>query len=121
MSHLQDILSRKDIERLVDLFYERVEKSPVIGPFFSGIDWVKHKPIMYSFWGSMMLGEQGYRGNPFEKHLKLSLTEQHFSEWLRLFDQTVDENFSGDQADQIKDRARTIARVWQFKMGIMVN
>jgi hemoglobin len=118
MAALQDILSRKDIEHLVDSFYGRVETNPVIGSLFSGIDWVKHKPLMYSFWASMMLGEQTYRGNPFEKHIKLSLTPQHFSEWLRLFDQTVDENFVGDQAEQIKDRARTIARVWQFKMGI---
>ncbi len=120
MSTSQDIITRNDIEQLVDRFYTRVETNPVIGPLFTGIDWVRHKPIMYSFWASMMLGEQSYRGNPFEKHIKLSLTQEHFSEWLRLFDQTVDENFAGYQADQIKDRARTIARVWQFKMGITV-
>ncbi len=118
---LQDILSRTDIERLVDLFYRRVESNTVLQGHFLDVDWQKHKPIMYSFWASMMLGEQTYRGNPFEKHLKLSLTREHFSEWLKLFDETVDQNFAGYQADQIKERARTIARVWQFKMGLEVD
>ncbi len=90
MPGIPDVKSRKDIEHLVDSFYARVEKSPIIGSLFANIDWPNHKPIMYSFWSSMILGDQTYKGNPFEKHVRLSLRAEQFKEWLRLFDQTVD-------------------------------
>jgi len=113
-----DIITRHDIELLVDRFYQKVEAHALLGPLFANIDWVKHKPIMYSFWSTMMLGEQSYRRNPFEKHVALPLTATHFSDWLSLFVETVDESFQGDKALEIKQRARTIAGVWQFKLGI---
>lgn len=113
-----DIVTRHDIEQVVDRFYQKVEAHALLGPLFVNIDWEKHKPIMYSFWSSMMLGEQSYRRNPFEKHTVLPLTASHFNEWLLLFDKTVDESFQGEKASEIKQRAHTIAGVWQYKLGI---
>lgn len=74
---------------------------------------------MYSFWSSMMLGEFSYQGNPFEKHANLPIKQEHFSQWLNLFIQTVDENFKGDKAEEIKERAQSIARIFQHKMGLL--
>jgi hypothetical protein len=37
---------------------------------------------------------------------------------MELFNQTVDENFNGDRAIEVKDRARNIAGVWQYKLGL---
>ena len=114
-----DLEVREDIEKLVDLFYAKVQKDELLGPVFAHVDWPAHLPKMYSFWASMMLGEMTYRGNPFEKHVKLLIGTQHFDRWLALFTETVDENFDGARASEIKDRARSIAGIFQHKMGLL--
>ena len=115
---LPDIATRTDIKKLVDTFYEKVQADALLAPAFSHVDWPKHLPVMYNFWSSMMLGEQSYNGNPFQKHLPLKIGAEHFSQWLVLFLETVDQNFSGPKADEIKARAQNIAGVFQYKMGI---
>jgi len=114
-----DILTRQDIKLLVDLFYGKVQSDTLIGPVFSHVDWDHHLPIMYNFWSSMLLGDQSYRGNPFQKHLPLAIEGQHFDRWLKLFTETVDEQFSGDRAEEIKMRARSIAGIFQMRLGIV--
>jgi hemoglobin len=116
---MSDIVNRNDIEKLVNAFYEKVKADQVIGPLFSHVDWPAHLPTMYDFWSSMLLGDQTYRGNPLSKHLPLPLQREHFQRWLKLFTQTVDENFSGDKAGEVKMRAQSIAGIFQVKMGLM--
>jgi hemoglobin len=118
-----DISTHNDITLLVNTFYERVKKNPVIGYIFSDVakvDWEHHLPKMYSFWGSLLLGEHSYSGNPMLKHVELSkttsLSEKEFSEWLMLFNQTVDELFEGEKAAEAKIRAANIARLMLFKI-----
>ncbi|HEY3406314.1 MAG TPA: group III truncated hemoglobin [Ohtaekwangia sp.] len=118
MTEKNDIVSRKDIEMLVDRFYDRVQADPLLAPVFNHVNWNKHLPIMYSFWSSMLLGEGSYRGNPFQKHVMLSITGAHFGQWLSLFIHTVDELFAGGNAEEIKQRAGNIAHVFQQKMGL---
>lgn len=114
-----DIEERPDIEKLVKTFYEKVMQDALLGPVFAHVDWDKHLPIMYQFWSSMILGEQSYRGNPFQRHIGLAITADHFRRWLELFTETVDENFSGEHAEEIKMRARNIADVFQYRLGLM--
>ena len=114
----QDISTRSQVELLVNKFYEKVRADEVLAPLFSHVDWVSHLPVMYNFWGSLLLGEQNYKGNPFQPHAALPLQEKHFSRWLLLFTATVEENFEGEKALEAVQRARAIAGVWQHKMGI---
>ena len=114
----KDITSREDIITLVDRFYEKVQGDPLLGPVFAHVDWPHHLPIMYDFWSSMLLGDQSYRGNPLQKHLPLPIEGQHFNQWLKLFVRTVDENFKGNNAEEIKMRAHSIAGIFQVRMGI---
>ncbi len=118
MSERHDIQERKDIELLVDRFYDRVQADPLLAPVFNHVDWQKHLPVMYNFWSSMLLGEASYRGNPFQKHAMLAITGAHFQQWLKLFIATVDELFAGLRAEEIKERANNIAHVFQHKMGL---
>lgn len=118
-SSKKDIETRNDIQLLVDSFYSKVKVDDLLGPVFAGLDWPHHLPIMYNFWSSMLLGDQTYRGNPLEKHLRLAITANHFSRWLKLFKQTVDENFNGEKADEVKLRADSIAAIFQLKMGLV--
>jgi hemoglobin len=115
----KDIEQRGDIKTLVDNFYDKVKADPLLGPVFSHLDWPHHLPIMYDFWSSMLLGDQSYRGNPLQKHLDLPIDQSHFGRWLTLFKQTVDENFEGDRAEEVKMRADSIAGIFQLKMGLM--
>lgn len=113
-----DIHNRKDIELLVRIFYDRVRLDSDLAPFFSHVDWEKHLPVMQSFWASMILGEQSYRGNPFASHIGRSIDAPHFHMWLGLFTAVVDEHFAGERAEEIKMRATAIAGVFQHKLGL---
>jgi hemoglobin len=113
-----DIQTRHEIQIMVDRFYDKVNRDKLLGPIFSHVDWPHHLPIMYDFWSSMLLGDQTYRGNPLQKHLPLAIDKTHFEQWLALFRETVDENFEGEKADEVKMRAQSIAGIFQVKMGI---
>ena len=113
-----DINNREDIQVLVNEFYTKVQADPLLGPVFSHVDWPHHLPIMYNFWSSMLLGDQSYRGNPLQKHLPLPIEPQHFQQWLKLFRETVDNNFSGEKAEEVKMRAESIAGIFQIRMGL---
>ena len=114
-----DILTRKEVEQLVQRFYERVRNDKLLAPVFSHVDWPNHLPVMYNFWSSILLGDMSYQGTPFPKHKGLAIGAQHFSRWLELFMETVDTEFSGPIAEEAKTRANTIAVVFQSKMGLL--
>lgn len=118
-----DITTREDIILLVDTFYKKVKTDKTLGFIFNDvakIDWQHHLPKMYSFWSSILLGEQSFTGNPMQKHVSLSkittMTSTEFSEWLLLFTTTVDELFVGETANEAKIRAGNIARLMLHKI-----
>jgi len=118
-----DISGRADIELLVNTFYDKVRANAVLGYIFNDvarINWETHLPKMYSFWASLLLGEQSFTGNPMQKHIALSrltaMTETEFSEWLALFNETTDELFEGEKALEAKTRAANIARLMLHKI-----
>jgi hemoglobin len=119
MNALPDITDRNDVMKFVDRFYDKVKEDSLLGPEFSHVNWSHHLPVMYSFWCSMLLGEQSYRGNPLQRHMALPIGTEHFNRWLQLFVETIDENFFGVNAGEMKMRAQAIARVFQIKMGLM--
>src|SRR6187551_1093804 len=97
---MPDIEHDEDIKLLIDSFYEKVTANSILGYIFTDIakvNWEHHLPIMYGFWSSIIFGKPTYQGNPMNAHIQLSkltsLTEKEFSEWLRLFTETVDELF----------------------------
>lgn len=116
-----DIETPEDIDRLIERFYTQyVLDDPIIGFFFTDIariDLEKHLPKISAFWQLQLLGKIGYRGQTFAAHKDLhaqaQLTDDHFHRWLYLFEKTIDELFTGPQAESAKQRARTIARSMQ--------
>jgi len=116
-----EILNRKDIELLLNSFYEKVLNDKTINRFFEDIDLEKHLPIITDFWCSLLLNEKNYQGNPMQKHMELhqmkKLTENNFSVWLQLFYETINENFKGNKADEMKLRATNIANLMMFKIN----
>jgi hemoglobin len=118
---MNDIVSRLEVTHLVNSFYERVNKDALLAPVFAHVDWPHHLPIMYNFWSSVLLGDMSYNGSPLAKHIGLPINREHFSRWLALFTETVDSEFSGPVAEEAKNRATTIASLFQHKMGLMKN
>lgn len=118
-----DITNRQDIEMLVTTFYSKVKADAVIGFIFNDVvkvNWDKHLPVMFNFWENVLFYTGGYNGNPMEVHQHLNkavpLTRAHFTQWTKLFTETVDELFEGVNATMAKQRALNIATVMQLKV-----
>jgi hemoglobin len=121
-AELKDINNEEDIKKLVDSFYEKVNIDDLLSPVFNDfakVNWEKHMPVMYKFWGSLLLGTMDYKGQPFPKHMILPVTKEHFQRWIDLFIKTINENFIGRKAEEAKQRAQNIAMVFQHKMGLI--
>lgn len=115
----EDIQTRADVVRLVNSFYEKVKSDELLSPVFAHVDWPAHLPIMYNFWCSLLFGDQTYAGNPFMRHKGLSIDGAHFTRWLALFTETMDQEFVGERASELKQRAQSIAGVFQHKLGLL--
>ncbi len=125
---VDDIATRDDIDRLMQVFYERVLVDDVIGFIFTDVaklDLEHHLPIIGDFWESLLFGTPAYSNhgrNPLlvhkELHKKLALTADHFQRWLEIFSITIDEKFAGERAEYLKERAAAIAvRMQEFLGG----
>jgi hemoglobin len=118
----KDIQTEEDIRILVDGFYGKVNKDPLLSPVFNdfaGVNWEKHLPKMYAFWDSLLLGKAVYNGRPFPPHSVLPINELHFDRWIQLFKLNIDENFEGPKAEEAKTRAYSIAQIFQHKLGLL--
>jgi hemoglobin len=118
----RDIITKEDIKMMVDKFYDKVNKDELLGPVFNSeaeVNWEEHLPKMYAFWGTQLIGTQDYTGRPFPPHTELKITPKHFERWLKLFIQNIEENFSGPTADLAVYKAKNIASVFQYKLGLI--
>ncbi|RZJ66977.1 MULTISPECIES: group III truncated hemoglobin [Pedobacter] len=120
----KDIIDRNDIILLVDSFYQKVQQNNIIGHIFNQVvqvDWLHHLPKMYDFWESILFGKATYKGNPMLTHFdinkKAALKTEEFDAWKRLFFDTVDELFAGENAEIIKQKAQSIADLMHFKIN----
>ncbi len=117
-----DIQSQEDLRQLINAFYGRVRADVLLGPVFAARipagHWPAHLDTMTRFWTAALLAQAaGYRGNPGAKHLFLPIETAHFTRWLALFGQAVDELFAGEQATEIKLRARKMGELFQAKIA----
>ncbi len=120
---MTDIHTRKDIEYLVDTFYEKVLEDDTIGYIFTDvamIDLKKHMPVMYDFWETVLLGNMIYKGNPMITHIGLNkkspLKKVHFDKWLELWEETVHDEFSGPKATEAITKANQLSDLMQHKI-----
>ena len=115
----QDIQTIEDIQLMVNIFYERIQKNEVLGPIFeekvSG-RWPEHLEKMYRFWQTILLEEHTYNGAPFPPHARMPIDESHFIIWVKIFTTTVDDLFSGDVAEEAKKRGTLMATLFNSKL-----
>lgn len=112
-----DITTRNDIELLVNSFYDKVRKDDTLAAFFTHITWEEHLEIMYNFWEAMLFQTQKHRGDLMARHVKVDeqkRTEKaHYTQWVNLFNSTVDEHFEGEKAVLAKNYAHNLSQMMQ--------
>ena len=120
----KEIEQRQDVELLVKEFYKKVRANETLGYIFDDImkiDWDHHIPILTGFWETILLDTASYQRNAMGVHFtvnqKIKLESHHFTEWLRLFDETVDEFFLGERALLAKKRAHSVADLMLLKLS----
>ncbi len=115
-----DIRGDAEIRLVVDAFYTKIRADENLAPIFADRvkDWSTQMPQMYAFWGTMLFGKKEYQGNPLAKHMTLPVDSEHFQRWVALFVETVDQLFAGPKAEQAKAVAKSIAHIFQIRMGI---
>lgn len=112
------------VRAVVDDFYAKARRDPVIGPVFNRViadaDWPAHLAVIADFWSSMLLGTGRYAGRPMPKHLAISdLGDAHFERWLGLFRETVERLCPPEVAALFIDRAERIAH--SFRIGLAMH
>lgn len=117
------IQDRKDIELLINSFYEKARADELIGFIFNEVaqvDWPQHLPVMYDFWESLLLHNPVYRGQVIPVHLaldkKVPLQKAHFTRWKMLFFKTLDELFVGEEVAEAKRRVELMEPLMLFKI-----
>lgn len=118
------ILNLDDVKLLVDNFYAKVRDNALLSPIFNHVikeNWPAHLAKMYSFWQTLLLDTPAYSGSPFLKHAKLPIGKEHFDTWISLFNETIDEHFVGEKAEEAKWRAARMSEMFQYKLEYYKN
>lgn len=120
---MKDIQTRDDLYLIVSSFYDKLLADEQINFIFTevaNIDLEPHLWELVDFWEQMLFDKGDYRKNVLQLHLdlnqKIKLTAIHFEIWLRYFESSINENFEGQTAENMKTRALSIATVMKIKM-----
>ena len=118
-----NIKNIEDIKLLVDSFYNKVKKDSIIGYIFNEVievNWENHLPKMYRFWETILFNKASFKGNPMLKHILINtkerLKQEHFDRWVVLWNETINENFTGSIAEQAKQRGQSIGQLMHYKI-----
>ena len=120
---MRDIQTREDLYLLMSEFYKKLLADDKINFIFTEVAKIDLEPHLWDlvdFWEQMLFDTGSYRKNVLQIHLdvnqKIKLSEEHFAIWLNYFSTTIDENFTGQIAENMKTRALSIATVMKIKM-----
>lgn len=117
-----DIATVEDIRIMVDQFYGAVREDALLKDIFNDrIDnrWPEHLDKMYRFWQTVLLDDHTYFGSPFIPHATMPVSEQHFNQWISLFNDTVDRLFEGKNAERAKWQGERMAQMFQTKIEMI--
>jgi len=110
-----DISTLKDIQFLVDQFYDAVQKDSFLGPIFNtrlAGRWEMHHRKLYRFWHTVLLRRPDYFGDPVPMHFDMNIDQRHFDGWLKIWTETIDTNFEGMIAERAKFRGETMGKAF---------
>ena len=113
-------LDEAAIVRLVDVFYDRVQVHPELGPVFNAAvdDWDEHKRLLVSFWSSVALKSKTYRGNPMRMHHGRGIRHEHFGQWLDLWKEVTASMLEPAAAEEMQIYATRIGESLKYGLGL---
>ncbi len=117
---MKTIETRKDISKLVNLFYIKIRKDELLGPIFNNHiaeeHWAPHLEKLTDFWETKLFGIPKFKGNPSVKHtnvdnnLNHTIIKDHFDTWLKLWFETIDGLYEGELAIKAKEISKNMAK-----------
>lgn len=123
---MKDIENREDILLIMRKFYDKLLADDSINFFFTKVTSVDqhletHFEILATFWEQSLFLKGGYYNNMFsihkDVHDKHAFSKEHFNTWLSHLNSTIDENFEGKYAEQMKTQALSMATIMQIKFN----
>jgi len=116
----QDSVSEEMISTLVHKFYDAIRDDAVLGPIFNEriTAWDRHLQTMCDFWSSITLKTRRFQGRPMLKHQLIAdrTGPDHFTRWLELFKQVVEEEIPPHLQMEFLEPAARIAQSLQIGM-----
>src|SRR5689334_19314055 len=105
----KDIENREELETFLWAFYKKAFADELIGHFFTEVvplDLNTHVPVIANFWESVAFNKPSYRKNVMEVHQHIhdlsKIKKEHLDRWVKLFTETLDENFEGTKTELMK-------------------
>jgi hemoglobin len=121
-----DLDSRLQVERFVDLFYQRLLADAQLSPIFlqvAAVDLDQHLPHIKDYWCKLLLGERGYQRHTMNIHRQLhgkrELQAADFQRWLGHFTATLDAHFAGEYTEKARRIATAIAE--NMEKGLLLS
>ncbi len=116
-----DLKNREDVFKLVQSFYNNIQKDTILGPIFNGMissdEWPVHIHKLTDFWETNLFGIPKFKGSPTQKHIqtdaffKHNIQEEHFDHWLKIWGTTINSLYEGDLATRAQMAAHNIAQI----------
>jgi len=114
---MRKVENREDLSFLVRTFYAKVRQDAELGPFFNETikDWEQHLEKLTDFWETTLFGIRKFKGDPVTAHNAVDekfdnrISPNEFGIWLNYWIETINENFEGQNAETLKERARRMA------------
>ncbi len=119
----KDVSNREDLYLIVKEFYDKLLVDKHLKHFFEKFQEENtlehHLQTLVDFWDNILFYSGTYNKNAMQPHLllhqKKPFSKIHFETWLQLFNQSVDDNFEGENASVLKNRALSVATVMRIK------
>lgn len=111
---LCQLIDRKTITQVVHAFYRKVRLAPRLAAYFSHIDdWAMHEAHITDFWWGLMGGRVEHpRPRAMEiGHRELDFGRQELTLWLKLFEETLQQNLPAESAERWGIMARQLGEM----------
>ena len=114
-------ITEDQIRAVVVEFYRRARQDDRLGPVFEAHvhGWDEHLVRMTDFWSAALLRTGRYSGRPVERHRSIDgLAAGHFDRWIELFEATVRDLCSPEEAEAFLVPARRMREGMTKVLGL---
>ncbi len=117
-----DVRNSADIHEIMKNFYSKLLRDDSVSYLFTDVAKIQldeHLDELVAFWDQILFSNYGYEKNVMnihrDIHEKSQFTEEHFKTWMQYFYESIDEKHEGEIAQNMKDRAYSIAYLMRTK------